>query len=145
MEQEQFEVRIFTVADHAAIPPDGKLYINGGGIVSVMAQPPGQLPPLCLAVRIRVPWHRSSEPHQVSVRLLDADRRPVVHDPISSFTAETGRPPGARPGDELFIQFVVQLVGIPAPPQPATLYFHLAIADHVLSVLPLKVFPPRPQ
>ena len=29
--QDRVEVRIFTLSDHAAVPPDGKLYIHGAG------------------------------------------------------------------------------------------------------------------
>lgn len=143
--ESRFEVRIFTVADHAAIPPDGKLYLNGGGLISVIVQQfPGVLPPISVAGRVRVPWHLASEPHRITLRLLDADRRPLVNDPLFEFNAETGHPPGARPDDELFIQFAVGCVGLASLPQPATVFFHLQVDGTLLSVLPLKIIKAQP-
>jgi hypothetical protein len=137
--EDGLEVRMFVLADWAAIPPDGKLYIGGAGISSVKLELlPGVLPPLHLVVRIRVPWQLTSEPLPFSVRLLDADRQPLGLDPLAAGTAETGRPPGARPGDELAIQFVLPLGGLPAS-TPGIAYFHLIVADEALGILPLKI------
>ena len=136
---DRLEVRVFTLADWAAVPPDGKLYLGGGGISAVHVDPlPGSLPPLHLAVRVRVPWQLPSEQLAFAVRLLDGDRRPLGPDPLVEGAGETGRPPGARPGDEMAIQFVLNLVGLPVEAE-GTVYFHLAIADQPLAVLPLKI------
>ncbi len=138
-ESDSLEVRLFVLADWAAIPPDGKIYLGGGGISSVLVDPlPGALPSLYLVTRVRIPWHLTSERLPFSVRLLDGDRRPLGRDPLVEGTGETGRPPGARPGDELTIQFVVALLGLPIEAE-GTVYFHLFVAGEALGVLPLKI------
>ena len=137
--QDRPEVRIFTLADHAATPPDGKLYISGAGVGQMwLPQIPGPLGPLWLVVRIRVPWHMTSEELPVRVRLLDADRKPVGPDPLFEEKAEVGRPPGFRPGDESSVNAVLGLQGFPVQAE-GTVYFHLLVAGGLLSVLPLKI------
>jgi hypothetical protein len=139
IEDDRLEVRVFTLADWAATPPDGKLYMGGGGVSSVHISPlPGALPPLHLAVRVRVPWQLTSERLPFIVRLLDADRRPVGPDPLAEGTGETGRPPGLRPGDEVAIQFILAVLGLPIASE-GVVYFHLTVADQALGVLPLKI------
>src|SRR5438128_1105130 len=106
----QFLIRCLMLADHATTPPDGKLYIAGGGIDRVMvANPDTPSPPIFIVGRIAIPYTMMSEPHAVTVSLLDDDRQPVLPppmpNPLFQFTGETGRPPGTRPGDDLCIQF----------------------------------------
>ena len=137
--QDRLEVRIFTLADHAAIAPDGKIYMNGGAVAQVfLREIPGQLPPLWLVVRIRVPFHMTSDQVPLRMRLLDADRRPFGPDPLVEGNPELGRPPGFRPGDESAINVVLDLAGHPVA-REGTVYFHLIVADRELSALPLKV------
>ena len=138
--QDRLEVRIFTLADHAvAIPVDGKLYINGAGVDQVFLQQiPGQLPQLSLALRIRIPWHMTSDRLPISVRLLDGDRNPVGPDPLAQANPELGRPPGLRPGDELGVNLALGLAGLPVQAE-GTIYFHLEVGGQLLSVLPLKI------
>lgn len=134
-----FVVRIFTLADHATSPPDGKLYLAGAGIDIVrLREPDAPFPILYLVGRVAVPYARQSERHVVRVRLLDEDRVPFVHDPLFDFPAETGRPPGTRPGDEVCIQFVVGLHGLAHPPA-GRLFFHLDVNDEHLATLPLRI------
>jgi hypothetical protein len=137
---EQPEVRMFVIADHATTAPDGKLYLNGAGIDQVIVQESARrLPaPLYLAIRIRVPWHMTSESLRLRVRALDADRRPFGPDPLVDGQMEVGRAPGARPGDELAFNVAVQIAGL-AVPQAGPIHFHLELADRVLAVLPLKI------
>ena len=137
--EDKLEVRMFVLADWAAIPPDGKLYLGGAGVNSVRVDPiPGVLPALYLVVRVRVPWHLTSERLPFGVQLLDADRQPIGTDPLAAGAAETGRPPGARPGDEFAVQFVLSLGGIPVN-AAGTAFFHLTMAETPLGILPLKI------
>lgn len=132
-------LRIFTLADHAVVPPDGKLYMNGGGVDRMgLQQVPGGLGPLTLAIRVRVPWRMTSDTLPLLVRILDADRNPVGPDPLVQANVEVGRPPGLRPGDEIGVNVVVQLTGYPVQTE-GTFYFHVTVADQVLGVLPLKI------
>ena len=125
LEEERPEVRMFVIADHAVMAPDGKMYLNGAGIDQVvLPSTPGHLPaPLYIAVRIRA---------------LDADRRPFGPDPIVDGQMEVGRAPGARPGDEMAVNLAVPIAGLPIP-RPGTMHFHLELAERILGVLPLKI------
>ncbi len=137
---ERIAVRIFTLCDHATVPPDGKVYIHGGGIHQLyVAHMPGALRALFLVVRLSVPWHMLGEPHTVRIRALDLDRRPVgPQDPLVTTPFELGRPPGHRPGDESAINICAELSGLTVD-QPMTIRFHLEVDDEPIGSLPLKV------
>jgi hypothetical protein len=140
-------VRIFTLCDHASVPPDGKIYIHGGGVHQLFVpQIPGPLRTLFLVVRLSIPWHMLGEPHTVNIRALDLDRHPVgATDPLITTPFELGRPPGHRPGDESAINICAELSGLTVD-QPMTLRFHLTVDDETIGSLPLKVglMPPQP-
>ena len=136
---DRLEIRIFTLADHVATPPDGKMYISGGGVdQTFLPEMPGALGPLSLAIRFRVPWNMTSERIPVEVRALDSDLKPVGPDPLLQADIEVGRPPGTRPGDEIGVQLAVPLTGFPVQ-QEGSIHFHLIIGGKTLGVLPLKV------
>lgn len=97
-----------------------------------------ELGPLSLAIRVRVPWHLTSEPLTLVVRVVDADRKPVGPDPIVSAEVEVGRMPGQRAGDELTINLAIPLTGFPIQTE-GTIFFHLSVADSALAALPLKI------
>ena len=138
--QDRLAVRIFTLCDHAVVPPDGKIYIHGGGVHTLYAgQIPGQLRSLYLVVRLSIPWHMLGEPHTVQVRALDLDRKPVSPtDPLITTPFELGRPAGHRPGDESAINLCAELNGLTVQ-QAMTIRFHLLVDDEALASLPLKV------
>jgi hypothetical protein len=138
--REHVAVRIFTLCDHASVPPDGKIYIHGGGIHQLyVSQIPGPLRALFLVVRLSIPWHMLGEPHTVLIRALDLDRRPIgPTDPLVATPFELGRPPGHRPGDESALNICAELSGLTVD-QPITLRFHLAVDDEAVGSLPLKV------
>ncbi len=133
-------VRIFTLSDHATVPPDGKIYIHGGGVHQLyVAQIPGPLRTLFLVVRLSIPWHMLGEPHTVKIRALDLDRKPVgPNDPLITTPFELGRPPGHRPGDESAINICAELNGLTIQ-EPMTMRFHLLVDDQTIGSLPLKV------
>lgn len=134
-------LRVFTLADHAVTPPDGKLYISGGGVDQMfLPKIPGQLGPLYVAIRVRVPWSRTSEQLALQIRILDADRQPVGRDPVAEGVIEVGRAPGQRAGDELGVNAAIPLTGF-AVEKRATLYVHVVVDGDTLGVLPLKVAP----
>jgi hypothetical protein len=138
--KDELEIRIFTLCDHAALPPDGKLYIHGAGVQQVfLPQLPGPLTPLFLVVRLSVPLHMIGDPHTLAVRVLDLDRKPIgTTDPVLSVPFELGKPPGFRPGDDAAANLVAQLTGLPMQ-EPGTIRFHLSVDDQPLTSLPLKV------
>ena len=139
-DRDELEVRVFTLADHVAGPPDGKLYINGGGVDTLtLSQIPGIINvPLGLAVRIRIPWRMTSDTLPFQIRVLDADRNPIGPGTLLEGNAEIGRAPGLRPGDEIGINMALTLTGYPLP-DAGTVYFHLRAGGRLLAVLPLKI------
>jgi len=138
--QDRLAVRIFTLCDHAVVPPDGKIYIHGAGVHTLYAgQIPGPLRSLYLVVRLSIPWHMLGEPHTVKIQALDLDRKPVSPtDPLITTPFELGRPAGHRPGDESAINICAELNGLTIQ-QPMTIRFHLLIDDQAIASLPLKV------
>ena len=130
---DQLAVRIFTLCDHATVPPDGKIYIHGGGVHQLyVAQIPGPLRTLFLVVRLSIPWHMLGEPHMVRIRALDLDRRPIgPTDPLITTPFELGRPAGHRPGDESAINICAELNGLTIQ-QPLTMRFHLLVDDQTV-------------
>ncbi len=145
--QDGVAVRIFTLCDHATVPPDGKLYIHGAGVHQLfLPQIPGPLRTLFLVVRLSIPWHMLGEPHTVHIRALDPDRNSIgPTDPLISTPFELGKPPGHRPGDESAINICAELSGL-AIPQAMTMHIHLQVDDEPIASLPLKVLamPPQP-
>ncbi len=144
--QDGVAVRIFTLCDHATVPPDGKLYIHGAGVHQLFLQQiPGPLRSLYLVARLSIPWHMLGEPHTVRIRALDLDRHPVGPvDPLITTPFELGKPPGHRPGDESAINICAELSGI-AIAQPMSIHFHLEVDEQPIGVLPLKVTQVQPQ
>jgi hypothetical protein len=138
--QDRVAVRIFTLCDHASIPPDGKIYIHGGGVDQLhVAQIPGPLRALFLVVRVAIPWHMLGEPHTFKIRALDLDRHPIgPTDPLITTPFELGKPAGHRPGDESAINLCTELSGLSVS-QPMTVHFHLLIDDDTIGSLPLKI------
>jgi Family of unknown function (DUF6941) len=138
--EDPFTVAIFTLADHAeAVAATGKLYINGAGVGTILMQDaPGQLPPLYLALRLRIPWHKTTEPFLLRIRALNADRTPVERDPLLEVRPEVGRPAGVRPGDEMAMNAVVGIGGMSIR-EHGTIYFHLEVEGEVIAIQPLKV------
>ena len=144
--REPVAIRIFTLCDHATVPPDGKVYIHGGGVNQVFVPHiPGPVRTLWLVVRLFIPWHMLGEPHTVKIRALDLDRNPVgPTDPLLTTPFELGKPPGHRPGDESAINLCAELSSLSVQ-QPMTMRFHLIVDDETIGSLPLKVAQMPPQ
>src|ERR1700737_3467670 len=138
--QDRLAVRIFTLCDHAVVPPDGKIYIHGGGVHTLYAgQLPGPLRSLWLVSRLSIPWQRLGEPHTVVIQALVLGRKPVSRiDPMLTTPFELGRPAGHRRSDESAINICAELNGLTIQ-QPMTIRFHLLIDDEPIASLPLKV------
>ena len=64
-------VRGFLVADHATLPPDGKIYIAGGFFTLLRFQSfPGILQTLGIAAAIEIPFRDIMSDHTLAVSLL---------------------------------------------------------------------------
>jgi hypothetical protein len=105
------------LCDAAQVDPAGKVHILGAGWTVVMIAPGATLPPHAVVAIVHVPWHRSDEPHQLRLRLEDADGRPVMVGPspeqlaplVHEQVIEVRRPPGAPEGITLDMPVVVSV------------------------------------
>src|SRR5579872_3775203 len=131
-------LRIFTLADYAAVAPDQKLYISGANIqYQFAASFPLTVSQLYLVVLLAVPWHLASEPHQVVVRMLDDERQPIGPNPLLDGQAEPGRPPGTRAGEEIAVPVVLNLAGLQVEHE-ALVYFHVEVDGSRIAVQPFR-------
>lgn len=140
-EQERMRLRIFTLADHAANPPDAKLYIGGAGVTNLnQSNIPGPiLAPLFIVIRLQVPYLEAGDPHRIVLRMLDGEMQPIGQDPVVAIdNVETGRPAGLRPGDELPINIVVGLTGYPIQ-REAAVRLYLEVDGTPMDSLPLRI------
>ncbi len=151
-ERDRLRVRVFTLADYGATPPDGKLYIGGAGVHQLnLANLPGPIGvPVYLVVRLYVPYLELIDAHHVRIRILDEDEQPIGQDPLLDLpNIETGRAPGTRAGDEGAINIVIGLVGYPITrnfDRELRARIHLEVNEHELDTLPLKITRiPQPQ
>jgi hypothetical protein len=110
------------LCDAAQADPAGKVHILGVGWTVVIVPPGVPMPAHAVVAIVHVPWHETLEPHQIRLRLEDADGRavmvgsapdqliPLVHDQ----QIEVRRPPGAPEGITLDVPIVVSVApGLP--------------------------------
>lgn len=97
---------------------EGKLYINGGGVV---VNTPGA--PLSIALLIGVPWPQTNRRHHWKLFLVTADGEPVsVATPVGEQTVvveadfEMGRPVGVPSGTELPLPIAINFGPLGLPP-----------------------------
>ena len=121
-------------ADSAAVPPDGKFYVLGGGFSTLaMAQLPSR------AVFAVVAGFRFSSPdagqrHQVELRFTDADGRLVLPAATLQFQAQGSGPP---PGQEVSVCTVSYLQ--PMLAEPGTYAAEYWFEERLLSAVRLQV------
>lgn len=81
------------LADHASVPPDGKLYVLGGGINFLgLAEIPGRAG-FAVVGGFRFSPADSHAVHEVELRLLDADGKLVLPPSTLRFQAAAAIPP----------------------------------------------------
>jgi hypothetical protein len=94
------------LADHAAVPPDGKLYVLGGGInMLVIPELPGRAV-FDVVGGFRFSPTDSHSVHSVELRLCDADGKLVLPPATLRFQAATSVPPGQ---DEVLVSTVTHM------------------------------------
>ena len=95
------------LADHAAVPPDGKLYVLGGGINMLgIPQIPGRAA-FDVVGGFRFSPADARSIHTVELRLLDADGKLVIPPATLRFQAAASIPPEQ---EELLVSTVTHLV-----------------------------------
>ncbi len=112
------------LCDAAQVDPAGKVHILGAGWTVVGGGPGGALPAQAIVVLVHVSWHQTQRPHQLRLRLENADgravlvgppeaRQPMVHEQMVAVQ----RPPGAPEGITLDVPVVVSIgPGMQLPP-----------------------------
>jgi hypothetical protein len=137
--RDRFEVLIFTLADHAIVAPDGKLYINGAGVDSMtLPTIPGNTLPLSLALRLRTPWSTVPSPGEFEITVTYEDGSPVIPRSLVSGAAEVLAKPEQLPGDERAASAAFSFQGLPIQ-REGKIYFHLAVNGNELAVIPLRI------
>jgi len=110
------------LCDAAQADPAGKVHILGAGWTVVLMPPGVPLPAHAVVAIVHVPWHETQMPHQIRLRLEDADGRAVMIESASGqFTplvhdqqVVVQRPPGAPEGITLDVPIVVSVAaGLP--------------------------------
>jgi hypothetical protein len=93
-------------ADSAVVPPDGKLYVLGGGFSTLsMIQLPGRVA-FAVVAGFRFGPADIGQPHQVELRLLDATGKLVIAPASLQFQSAGAT---LRPGQEVSISTVTVL------------------------------------
>lgn len=108
------------LCDAAVADPSGKVHMLGAGW-SVTSAPTS---PQAVAVLMKIPWDRANQRLSMTLRLLDADGKPVVlaspdgdRQPIESRgDIEVGRPAGLEPGTPIDASFALSVQSLPLAP-----------------------------
>jgi hypothetical protein len=97
---------------------NNKLYIMGGGW-SVIGPDPATF---AIAVKLEVPWDETNKRHQLELKLVDADEKPImVPTPVGDKPLEiggefeVGRPVGLKPGTPLDVALAFNMGPLPLP------------------------------
>lgn len=97
------------LADFALAHPDGKLYVVGGGIDTLVFQNlPAASPQLSLVVRIEFPPVECDRPHVIEIHPLTADGQPFL--PAITMQLTPSRNP--YPGLPTSFPFVVTMTAV---------------------------------
>lgn len=108
------EVDYLVLAD-AAAAADGKHYIHGAGWDTIFAGSfPVQHPTTSAAVRLRIPWTATNQPHGLELDVIDADGASILPNPPGLIKGDinVGRPAHLSPGDDQVVCLVFNLLGL---------------------------------
>jgi hypothetical protein len=133
------QVSTAMLADAATVA-NGKLYIQGGGWTSVIAQQiPTVHPALALVLIFKLEWHEANEDLKFVIELVDEDGQPA------GMRAEMGLrvapTPFAKKGAELYQSAAHMLYGLRFE-KYGTFRFRVVRNDQVLASVPLTIMPP---
>jgi hypothetical protein len=139
------EVAFAFLADSALTPPDGKLYVLGGGIGEIGAPAfPAIHSQISLIVRIRIHPSECDIPHELAVELWNPDGKVVG--PTLRGQFGTGRNP-RRPTAHVFAMVVLNYQRLEFPAL-GDYEFHILIDGHhkwAESLLLFEISPPSVQ
>jgi hypothetical protein len=134
----------YVVLADAASAAEGKLYIHGAGWDTIQSvQFPAIHHAIAVAMRVRIAWHETNQPHSLQVDLVDADEQSLLPAPFRS-DVNVGRPPGLELGDDQVLPLVVNFVNISFA-KPGAYVIKVLADDEVAwrSPFTVKVVAPR--
>jgi len=118
----------------------GKLYVMGGGWSRISLNQPISM---ALAIKLSVPWNETNRPHDVVVRLVNADHDTMKNEAGQDIgivgKVELGRPPGVRPGSDLDAPLALRFQGLPL--EAGTYVWELLVDGNILESTPFEVIP----
>jgi hypothetical protein len=101
----------FLLADAVSTPPDGKLYIHGGGITSLtLPELPFVIPQLALLIRVQLEADELAERHAFELSFTDPTGANVV--PQLRFVTDPEAPAERGEDEERFIQVAFAFGGL---------------------------------
>jgi len=135
---------------------EGKLYIQGGGWNSILAQGgfPTRHPRIGIGAVIRVPYTATNQTHTFTVRVEDSDGQPLplgdappgtgaedgrLYELVGNFTI--GRPPTLVPGDEQIVPLAINLDGLVFP-KPDAFRVVITLDGEPMETISFRVVPP---
>ena len=105
------DVDYLVLAD-AAAAENGKHYIHGGGWDTIQATSfPAHHPALSIAVRFRIPWTDTNQPHEISIDVIDDDGNSILPAP-HVIQMNVGRPPTIPAGEDQVVPVAFNFVGV---------------------------------
>jgi len=106
----------YLILADAAAAEQGKHYIHGGGWSQINANSfPVTHPHIAVAVRLRVDWNDTNQPHEVELDILDGDGVSILPSGPLRASINVGRPPQARPGADQVVPLALNLYGVVLP------------------------------
>jgi hypothetical protein len=107
-------VLAFFAADHAAVTPDGKVHVNGGGI-GLLRFPafPATLATLGIAAILQLPFHSTMQDHVIRVGLRGPNDEELPVRVEARFRAAPS--PEAQYGEAGFVPFGVTVTNVEVP------------------------------
>lgn len=138
------EVLSFFAADHAALAPDAKVYINGGFIYLLRFPTfPSILPTLGITACVRLPFQDTLKNHHLAIGLRGPGGQELPLRVEAQFRAAPG--PEAQYGEAGLVPFAVTVTNIEIPgPGTFTLTFsidHKELATYKLRALQTPMAP----
>jgi uncharacterized protein DUF6941 len=129
----------FLLADVVTAPPDGKVYVHGGGLTRITAPVlPFTLPQLGILARFAIEASELERPHDFAFSLTDADGNDVI--PPGELRSAPIAPPEVPEGEEHYLQLALNLTGITFP-TAGVYHFELRADGEPVKTMTLPVVP----
>jgi hypothetical protein len=103
-------VDYLVLAEAAAV--EGRHYIHGAGWDALLTPRfPVVHPIMSVAVRLRIPWTDTNQPHVLELDVADADEQSILREPVRG-SVNLGRPPHLAPGSDQVVCLALNLVAL---------------------------------